>query len=335
MSSLSSLYWPPRQGLQTLQTLPIPLFASVMGWGGLTLVWLAAETHWQLAPWISPILLLISCLILLKIMLALFLKWRYAPQHLLEEFHHPIRISFFPAISIGLMLLAGPVGHYLPGLAAGMWWIGAVIHVGLTLYVLSSWMHHGRSQILHATPAWFIPVVGNLIAPVAGVNYAPIEICWFFFAVGLFFWPILKVIIFNRVMFHHPLPEQLMPTLFILLAPPTVAWIAWLKLQGIQSGAHLDAFSHLLFGFACFMALLLLSQVRYFMQLSFAFSWWAYSFPSAAFSVALFHYADYSGYGFFSLLGTLGLTFTTLMVVYLTYKTSKALMQAQATAQTS
>ena len=38
------------------------------------------------------------------------------------------------------------------------------------------------------TNPWFIPVVGNIIVPIAGVDDAPAEVSWFFFSFGLIFW---------------------------------------------------------------------------------------------------------------------------------------------------
>jgi tellurite resistance protein len=39
-------------------------------------------------------------------------------------------------------------------------------------------------------------------------------------------WAVMFTIIMNRIVFHNPLPQKLMPTLFILIAPPAVALIS-------------------------------------------------------------------------------------------------------------
>ena len=84
--------------------------------------------------------------------------------------------------------------------------------------------------------------MGNVLVPVAGVPLGYPEISWFFFCIGLVFWLILLTIIFCRVLFHHPIPDKLMPTLFILIAPPAVGFIAYLRLAG-----ELDSFARVLY----------------------------------------------------------------------------------------
>jgi len=88
-------------------------------------------------------------------------------------------------------------------------------------------------------------------------------------------------ILFNRVLFHNPIEQRLLPTLFILIAPPAVGFIAYMRLTG-----ELDAFARVLYYGGLFLTLLLFTQVRRFLKLEFFLSWWAYSFPLAAISIA-------------------------------------------------
>ncbi len=76
------------------------------------------------------------------------------------------------------------------------------------------------------------------------------------------------VIIFNRIIFHMPLPVKLLPTLFILIAPPAVGFLSYINLTG-----ELDAFAHVLYNFALFLTILLLSQLPRFARLPFFISW--------------------------------------------------------------
>ncbi len=117
--------------------------------------------------------------------------------------------------------------------------------------------------------------------PIAGVPLGYTELSWFFFSVGILFWLILLVIVFNRVFFHHPLDAHLMPTLFILIAPPAVGFISYLKLVGT-----LDSFGRILYFAGLFLTILLFTQIRRFLGLKFFLSWWAYSFPLAAIGIA-------------------------------------------------
>ena len=50
-------------------------------------------------------------------------------------------------------------------------------------------------------PAWFLPAAGNIIVPIMGVEFVSKDVCWFFFSIGIFFWLVLFIIIFYRIMF--------------------------------------------------------------------------------------------------------------------------------------
>ena len=181
---------------------------------------------------------------------------------------------------------------------------------------MSSWIHHTRYDIKHANPAWFIPVVGNVIVPVAGVTLAPPEISWFFFSIGLVFWLVLMTIVMYRLFFHEPLPERLTPTLFILIAPPAVGFIAWVKLNG----GDIDAFARILYYVALFLTLLLASNALRFFRVRFFLSAWAYSFPLAAITIATLIMAESLGGLFMPLaMGLLGVL--TLVLGLLTART--------------
>lgn len=264
-----------------LKNFPISWFAMVMGLAGFTIAWSRAEQVFGLGFAISPVLLALTALVFLVLAGLFATKALKYPQEVLGELRHPVKIAFAPTFSIGLILLSIACLHVAPGLSFWLWSLGAALHLAITLYVLSSWVHHSKYEIGHLNPAWFIPVVGNILVPVAGVHHAPADISWFFFSLGLFFWPILTAIIFYRLIFHASLAERFMPTLFIFIAPPAVGFISWYNLVG-----EIDAFGRVLYFVGLFFTLLLLAQANYFARLKFFLSWWAYSFPIAAITIA-------------------------------------------------
>ena len=108
--------------------------------------------------------------------------------------------------------------------------------------------------------------------------------------------------------------------LFILVAPPAVGFIAYLQLAG-----ELDAFARLLYYSALFTALLLLWNLKIFLRLPFFLSWWAYSFPTAAFTVASVLMYQHTEIAFFAALGYLLLALASVLIGYLVMKTVKGL----------
>ena len=181
---------------------------------------------------------------------------------------------------------------------------------------MSSWLHHTHYEVTHANPAWFIPVVGNAIAPIAGVQLAPQDLCWFFFSIGIVFWIVVMTIVMYRLFFHAPLPERMTPTLFILVAPPAVAFMSYVALTG-----EVDGFARVLYFTALFLTIVLASNFLRFLRLPFFISAWAYSFPLAALTLATLEMASRGKALFYVWLSWGLLVALSILVAYLAYKT--------------
>ncbi len=242
-----------------------------------------------------------------------------------KEWGHPVKMNFVPTVSIALILLSIAWLPVSAPYSKLLWLAGVALHLFLTLHVITQWMHQSKFEIVHLNPAWFIPVVGNILIPIAGVVHAPVEISWFFFSIGLMFWPVLLTIIFYRVIFHGSLPERLMPTLFILIAPPAVGFLSYLKLNG----GEVDTFAHVLYHGALFFTLLLFSQLRMFTRLKFFLSWWAYSFPLTAITVATLAMFEHTGVILFLRLAGILLGIATVVIAGLLARTALAVARRE------
>ena len=303
---------------------PVALFTIVMGMAGLSIAWLKAH-----ATGVVPIEVglglrwLTSALYLFLVVIYVGKLVRY-PEAVRADYTHPVRLNFIPAISIGLLLLSVCWAQDAPGAAQWMWGVSAAAHLVFTLFAMNSWIHHTHYDIKHANPAWFIPVVGNIIVPIVGVRFAPADISWFFFSIGLIFWLVLMAIVMYRLFFHEPLPIRLTPTLFILIAPPAVGFVAYVALSD-----QVDAFARVLYFTALFLTLLLASNAARFFRLPFFLSAWAYSFPLAAMTIATFEMSARSGLAFYSGLSWLMLAVLSAVVALLAYKTLVAASRGQ------
>ncbi|MCX7672636.1 MAG: SLAC1 anion channel family protein [Thiobacillaceae bacterium] len=307
-----------------LKNFPIAWFAVIMGLAGLTLAWARTERLFRLDLAISPWLAALTGLVFVLLAGVYTLKVIRHADAVSAEFAHPVKLAFAPTVSIALILLASITQSGLPGLSWWLWSVGAALHLILTLYVLSAWMHRGGFEPAHLNPAWFIPVVGNILVPIAGVNHAPADLSWFFFSLGLFFWPVLSALLFYRLIFHPALPERLLPTLFIFIAPPAVGFIAYYSLVG-----EVDAFARILYFVALAFSLILFSQSRHVLRRRFFLSWWAYAFPIAAITLATLIMAEDSGLAFYHRLGALLLAILTLVVAGLAARTAVAVVRRE------
>jgi tellurite resistance protein len=298
---------------------PISFFAVVMGLSGLAIAWENAQLTFSLPFRREYPLGIFTAFVFCTLLILYLSKLIRHPQEVIKELNHPVKLNFFPAISISLILLSIAILKILPGLSNALWTIGTALHLSFTLYVMNIWIYHDKFEIHHINPAWFIPVVGNVLVPIAGTAHGYTEISWFFFSIGILFWLVLFTIIFYRVLFHHPLPEKLMPTFFILIAPPSVGFISYVKLAG-----GLDNFAHVLYYSGLFLTLLLIIQVPRFSRLQFFLSWWAYSFPLAAITIATLLMYRIQKQAGFAVIGWLLLSILTMVVVFLLYRTLKA-----------
>ena len=273
-----------------LRHMPIGLFAMVMGLAGLSLAAQKIEQLLAFPPVISRAALLVAIAVFVTVAFFYALKALRHPDAVQAEWNHPVRIAFFPAISVGMILIGTALFKQDLPFALPIWLVGTALNLTLALAVISAWIGHRPFQAVQLNPAWFIPAVGNVLVPIAGVPLGFVELSWLFFTIGIMFWLILVTLVFNRLVFHDPLPGRLVPTLAILIAPPAVGFLAWTALAG-----GLDAFGRILFHAAILFTLLVLAQARSFVRLPFALSWWALSFPVAALTVAALTYAELSG----------------------------------------
>lgn len=298
-----------------IRNFPIGYFGMSMGLFGFALALRAAG----LAA-VSTVGMWVGLAVLGVLALMLVLKAALHTRALVEEWRHPVRIAFFPATAISLLLLAALLHHETPAVAHVVWLVGAVGQGVLTIVVVSAWISHRAFQPVHLSPAWFIPAVGNVVVPLAGVPLGYVEPSWYFFAVGIVFWLVLLTLVFNRLIFHDPMPGRLQPTLVILIAPPAVAFVAWLQLH---AGA-VDDMARILINAAYFFTAVVLVQLPALLKLPFALPFWALSFPLAAVTVASFRFASVTGSAFHEGLGYALLAVLTLVVAALVLRTAWA-----------
>ncbi|MDY7089599.1 MAG: SLAC1 anion channel family protein [Actinomycetota bacterium] len=307
-----------------LAYLPVSIFATVMGIGGTALAWQRTAAALDLPPLPGEVLAWTALTVFAVVGVAYGTKAIRYPVAVRQEWRHPVMLAFAATIPVSLLILAAALLSTSRSLSAVLWWAGAAVQLALTLDVLRVWIADSRFEPGHVHPAWFVPVVGNLVVPLAGTTHAPAEISWFFFAVGLGYWIALLPIVLNRLFVNGPLPPRLAPTLAILVAPPAVAQLAWLRLGGTVT----DPAARILLHLATFQALLLLVQAGALRRLPFALSAWAYTFPLAALASA-FAGASRPGAAGYGTAAVLTLAVAGLLVAALSVRTVVAIHRGE------
>ena len=309
---------------RSLRGFPVQLFAVIMGISGLTIAYAKAFHYFGLPRFIYETLLVIDTALFFLIFTTYMIKWVKYPDAIKKEFNHPIKSSFAAAISISFLLISISFYDFAPTVAVSYWYIGAPLHLYFTYKTLKFWIFN-EFQINHISPAWFIPIVGNVLVPVVGVDVMPEELSIFYFALGIFFWIVLFTIIVYRMIFHHPMPKRLLPTFFILIAPPAVGFISYFRI----TFGSIDIFGLSLYFVALFTFILMLIMMNVFLKLEFFISWWAYTFPMAAITIAtmLLYMAYRNELTYIS--SIIFLIITTIIVGIVAYKTIEAALQGK------
>lgn len=303
-------------------------FSLVMGLAGLSLAWQRASAAMgELAQGFALALGALALAVFVALGLFSLLRLQRYGQAWAEDLKHPVRHAFVAAIPIGLLLLvtvgvalAGPQAWLLP-----LWWLGSLTLLGVTLWVLARWWRPKEGLAWPAlTPALFIPIVGNVLVPLAGVPLGQAEWSAAQFGIGLLFWPLVLVLLLVRIAVNGLWPERLLPAGFILIAPPAVIGLA-----ALQLGAP-PLLAWLAWGMALFSLLWAATLLPRIAKLPFGVPHWAMSFPLAAFAALTLRLAELrtlaSGHGgLMLLLGVLALAAASLVITGLALATMRGL----------
>lgn len=306
-----------------LKNFPVMMFAIIMGFSGLSIAYLKAAAWLGYPHVLAKGIAYFDLLLFLAISFLYILKGIKYPKAIKAEFNHPVRVNFFAAIAISLLLVSIILKELHISCAIYLWYAGAIFEAFMTFYVISFWINK-NIEIQHSNPAWLIPVVGNVIVPLGGVGFIDNGVLFYFFVVGIFFWIILLAVLINRIIFHHQLAQKFMPTMFILLAPPAVGMVSYVKM-----GYGFDMFAQGLYDIAFFFSLLLIFMVKNFINLKFFISWWAFTFPVAAMTIASSIAYHKTGSLFYKVFAHLSVVVTTIVILYVAYNTIKYMLKKE------
>ena len=264
-------------------------FVMVMGWCGLAQAWLRAEGllgEWALGA--GLVAAGFALLVFGLLGLACLVRLQVHPDAVHADLLHPVRHAFMAALPISMLLLAslgaglfGGADATLDSLLVVVWLTGSVLQLWATWWVLARWLRAKENRGLmwqHFTPVLFIPVVGNVLAPVGGVSLGLGAWATAQFGVGLFLWPVLVALLVVRMVEAGPLPARMAPTQFVTLAPPSLVGLSLMALHAPTEAVWAA------WGMGLFFLGWALTQAPAISQQGFAMPHWGMSFPCAAYA---------------------------------------------------
>lgn len=280
LASLPSMSFRP----ESLKFLSFNWFAIVMSVAGLAVAWLRAVPQLgELAGGVALVAAAVAALVFVALLVLSWIRWQVHGQALAADLAHPVRHAFIGAVPVSMLLLA-TAGVSILGTHAALavlWWAGSLLQLAVTVWVMARWLRADREQGLNwqvLTPVLFIPVVGNVLAPLAGVplgagNWAAAQ-----FGLGLLLWPVVLALLLVRVAQQGLWPERLLPTIFISITPPALIGSSVLQLGGPP------ALAWMCWGVALFFLLWSASVAKRMLATPFSIAFWSLGFPLTAFA---------------------------------------------------
>jgi tellurite resistance protein len=299
--------------------LPAAFFGAVLGLVALGLAWRSASQVFGAPGWIGDLITALGAFAFLLLAAFYAMKMVRAPAAVLAELLHPGQSSFFGTVTISFTLLAAAALPWSRPIAEVLWAAGEALQALLIVVVFRNWIARPM-EFEHIHPGWFILMVGIVVGVPPGIAMGHIELSWASLALGTLSAVALYPIVLFRLFFQAP-----RPTLFILIAPPALIFSAYFSLNG----GRLDAFAHGLFFAALFFTTLVLSLPHLFIGLPFAVSWWAYTFPLDAMTVAALAYHAQIGTAASGAVALALLALTTAIVAVVTVRTVLALARGE------
>jgi C4-dicarboxylate transporter/malic acid transport protein len=240
-------------------------------------------------------------------------------EKITEDLNHPIAGNFFPTMPISLVVLsldflkypevffAKDISHVV---AYYLWIIGTIGIYIFGFVILTFIFRHKNIELSHANFGWYIPPVSKLIVPVAGLELAhvfPETIPFTFgvsmvsFGVGFFLFIFVGAAVYHRYIYHELPMSKFASTFFIGIAPTAIITVITFKMIHLFKAEPLlgntaDVFVPLAklfmlinWGFSLWWFVMAIIVILYYIRsidLPYALSWWAFTFPLGAQSVA-------------------------------------------------
>lgn len=235
---------------------------------------------------------------------------------LIAKWRHSQGIVDFSILSLMVMLALISISSYLTiELMSVLFFIAVFFHTLLNLMVIRRWITDPFLVFKNLRPSIFLMLSSDFVVVIAGKLFVPHEISeflWFYFSISIVLWFVFLFFIIYRLMFSTHFPDRWRPGIFMLLSPPSLAFVAYQTLTGDPTPG---VFSTILMDFSIFIFVFLIAQYGYFKQASLSMLSWAFVYPVASFGISLqmlYKLTGHEGYLMFAYLVLVGNLFFTL-----------------------
>ncbi|MEL7464473.1 MAG: tellurium resistance protein [Pseudomonadota bacterium] len=283
---------------------PPALFPATLGMFGLALAWRAAGEALGAPALVGHLILAATGAFFLFAFGCYAAKLVKRPAVVMEDLAPAPGRAAVSAGSMCLMLFAAGIAPLAAGLASAVWLLGVALHVVYMICVIRALMAappEGRA----VTPVLFLPFVGYIVSPIAGVPLGFGAIAAPLYAYTLVAGAVIVALSAPRILLK-PTPIPARPAAAILLAPTSVAAIS-------ANALGYDDLAAVFIWISAAVALVYVGRWRWLTVGGYTPAWGAFTFPSAALAGALLIAAQRWG-GPWEWAASLALIFATVLV---------------------
>jgi len=265
---------------RTMPTERIPLntLAIPFGVSGLAETWTFAGAYLDFSQWLSVALWSSAAVTWLWVLGAHIRRGAIVRIPLREQLAHPAQGPIAALGHVVFILLGVAIGPYSLITAQIIIGVGIVVAIVFAGWFIGKVLRGGIPvDAVHG--GYFLPTAaGGYIA-----SYASASLGWSGLAAGLFWfatlgWVVTFCLLTARLALRPALPDALVPTLAILVAPPAVGGLAWFEMH-----PHVIDTAQSFLGITLVVMLLaqlvLLGMYR---RIRFTLGFWSFTFPFAA-----------------------------------------------------
>lgn len=323
-------------------------FGAVMGTAVIPLV--LAFLNFPLRDALAASFFLTALLLFLIALVPWTAKFFLYRENIIRDLNHPLVAHFFPTMPISLVILSMGFLRYpellFPPevsrvLAFWLWLLGSLgIYLFGYLILIRVFRHDGITPA-HANFGWFIPPVSKLIIPVGGLELAELYppfleltfgLSMVSFGVGFFLFIFVGSAVYHRYIYHELPMSRLAPTFFIGMVPTAIIAAILFKMMPLIEHQQVLGISSQFFaplarlailvcwGFSAWWFVMACMMMRYYLkkiEVPFALTWWAFTFPSGALCIAsavAWKATGYASIYYFLILATLFMLIIWLIV---------------------
>ncbi|KAL8235462.1 hypothetical protein R6Q59_021562 [Mikania micrantha] len=234
----------------------------------------------------------LSLFVLVAFSVVYVLRCMLLSEMVKKEYLNQIRVNylFAPWISWLLLLQSSPFLERKNVYYHVLWWVFVLPIFVLDVKIYGQWFTKGKRFLSTvANPASQLSVVGNFVGAGAAAQMGWRECGMIMFSLGFVHYVVLFVTLYQRLSGNSCMPTSLRPVMFLFIAAPSMASLAWDSISGT-----FDCSSKMLFYLSLFLFLSLVSRPNLFKKSMKKFSvvWWSYSYPLTVLALASTEYAE-------------------------------------------